>query len=92
MSPMIPLPALVSSAALARCPMSIPHESPIWTTADELAYLHMLHRDKKVRLLRVYVKWAHQRIWYGPGMRVEAGIVILEARDLLDDLVKRGEA
>jgi hypothetical protein len=64
----------------------------IWTTADELAFVRRLYRDKKVRALRAYCRWAHERKWWGPGMEVEAGIVILEARDLLDDLVKRGEA
>ena len=81
-----------TSALTTRPPMSLPHESAIWTTEDELSYVRALHRDHKVLLLKVYVRWAHERRWYGPGMRVNAGMVILEARDLLEDLMKRGEA
>ncbi len=89
----IPVPATSRTSALPpRCPMSLPFESPIWTTEDELSYVRALHRDHKVLLLKVYVRWAHERRWYGPGMRVNAGMVILEARDLLEDLMKRGEA
>jgi hypothetical protein len=84
------IPRLISRPE--RCPMSVPFESPIWTTADELAFVRGLYRDKKLKALRVYVRLAPYRVWYGIGMRVEAGIVILEARDLLDDLVKRGDA
>lgn len=93
MQPTIPFPAIFrTSGPLPRCPMSPPYESAIWTTEDELSYVRGLYRDHKVLLLKVYVRWAHERRWYGPGMRVNAGMVILEARDLLEDLMKRGEA
>jgi len=69
-----------------------PVESMIWTTADELAFVRGLYRDGKLKALRGYVRLAHCRVWYGRGMRVEAGIVILEARDLLADLMRRREA
>lgn len=71
-----------------------PHQvnEEIWTTADELSYVRGLHRHGKIQALRVYCRWAHERRWYGPGMRVNAGIVILEARDLLADLVKKVQA
>ncbi len=88
MLPTIPRP--ISSQVVAV--PSMPTESMIWTTADELAFVRGLYRDKKLKALRVYVRLAPYRVWYGAGMRVEAGIVILEARDLLDDLVKRGQA
>lgn len=80
----IPVPVYRASAP----PMLPPNESPIWTTADELAYVRRLYKERKVKVLRAYVRWAHERRWYGEGMRVNAGIVILEARDLLEQLVQ----
>ncbi len=64
----------------------LPSESMVWTTADELNYVRGLYARKKLRALRGYVRHAHDRKWFGPGMRVEAGLVILEARDLLKAL------
>ena len=63
-----------------------PGESLVWTTADELLYLRGLYKRKRLCALRGYVKTAHERRWWGPGMRVEAGVVILAARDWLEEL------
>lgn len=60
--------------------------SLVWTTADELDFLRGMYTRKKIRALRYYVQLAHNRKWFGTGMRVEAGRVILEARDLLAKL------
>lgn len=74
----------------------VPHHpfantSVTWTTADELAFIHSMYTQKKLRVLRFYVQLAHNRKWFGTGMRVEAGRVILEARDLLAKLEKEME-
>jgi hypothetical protein len=63
-----------------------PYQEAVWTTEDELAYLRGLRRDGKVVVLRAYVRVAHHRRWFGPGMRVNAGMVILAARDMLAEM------
>lgn len=63
-------------------------ESKVWTTQDELQFLRRMYQNKNIKALRGYVLHAHDRVWFGPGMRVEAGRVILEARDLLKQLKK----
>ncbi len=64
-------------------PAPSPDHDFVWTTEDELAYLRHLVRDGKIGALRVWVRVAPHRRWFGPGMRVEAGMVILAARDML---------
>ncbi len=77
---------MAATAMALPLPIPISGESMVWTTADELSYLRGLYARKKLRALRGYVRHAHDRKWFGPGMRVEAGLVILEARDLLAQL------
>ena len=59
---------------------------PVWTTQDELLFVRDLYSRRKIVELRRYVRVAHERRWWGEGMQVEAGVVILAARDLLTEL------
>lgn len=64
-----------------------------WTTIDELNYIRLLtaHTPKQARrLLKSYVYTAGMRRWWGRGMSVEPGVVILYAMDCLDILEKKG--
>ena len=77
----------MASAAMAPSPSD--HDS-IWTTQDELAYLRGLVKAKNIKAMRSWVKTAPHRKWFGPGMRVNAGQVILAARDMLAEMERTG--
>lgn len=72
-------------------PAPTPDHSTVWTTEDELAYLRGLVRGGKIKLLRSYVRISYCRRWYGPGMRVNPGMVILAARDMLAEMERGAE-
>jgi len=60
-----------------------------WTTQDELAFVrHKLFEAGKVDALRRYVQLAPYRVWHGPGMNIDPGMVILAAQDMLAALEK----
>lgn len=71
-------------------PAPVPDHSTVWTTEDELAYLRGLVNGGKIKALRAWVRVAPHRRWFGPGMRVNAGMVILAARDMLAEMERGG--
>lgn len=64
----------------------------IWTTGDELGFVRGMFLRQDRSGLKSYVALAAVRRWYGDGMRVDPGVVILEARDLLSELERQSAA
>lgn len=60
----------------------------IWTTQDELLFVRGLFSKGNIVALRNYVRLAHERKWWGEGMRVNPMIVIPAAQDLLAEMEK----
>lgn len=57
-----------------------------FTTLDELDYLRGLKKRKKLDALKVALRNAPYRVWYGPGMNVDPIRVIGELREMIEDL------
>jgi hypothetical protein len=57
-----------------------------WTTQDELATVRKLYLANKQTALRQYIHNAEHRVWLGTGMAVDPGVVLAEARSMLDTL------
>lgn len=57
-----------------------------WTTLDELMFIRGLVAKGKLQCLRNYVRVAHERRWWGEGMKVNPLIVIPAAQDMLAEM------
>lgn len=57
-----------------------------YTTLDEIHFLRDLQRRGKLDVLRVALRNAPYRVWYGPGMEVDPITVITTMREIVEEM------